>query len=123
MNAFKFDPYAELAKIQNQTPTPAIVATPATEQRPPVETVATVAGIAGSGRENENLAAPASDSATPAPDDPETYLAYVREHGITTYGVVAMGLRWAASRAWQAEAKLRASRRIKIDDRGRGVPT
>ncbi|MEM9061656.1 MAG: hypothetical protein AAGD13_14440 [Pseudomonadota bacterium] len=109
MNAFKFDPYAELAKIQNQTPTPAIVATPATELRPLVETVASVAGIAGSGRECEKLATSASDSATPTPDDPEAYLAYIREHGITTYGVVAMGLRWAASRAWQAEAKLRAS--------------
>lgn len=61
MSAFKFDPYAELARIQNQSPTPAIVATPATEQRLQVETVATVAGIAGSGVEIEKSSPGISD--------------------------------------------------------------
>ena len=49
MTEFAFDPYAALAKIQNQTLTPAIVATPATEYRPPVETLATLAALAGVG--------------------------------------------------------------------------
>lgn len=61
MNAFKFDPYAELAKIQNQNPEPAIVATLATEQRLPVETVAEIAGIAGSGVEIEKSSCPVVD--------------------------------------------------------------
>ena len=49
MSAFKFDAYAELAKIQNRNPAPATVATLATVEAKiqlQVETVAGVAGIA-----------------------------------------------------------------------------
>lgn len=50
MSAFKFDAYAELAKIQNRNPAPAAVATPATVEAKiqlQVETIAGVAGVAG----------------------------------------------------------------------------
>jgi len=52
MTEFAFDPYAALAKIQNQTLTPAKAAKAAKvapEYHPPVETLATLAALAGVG--------------------------------------------------------------------------
>lgn len=55
------------------------------------------------------------ESATPAPArvdglEPEAgaYLDRLRLHGPATYGAMAHALGWGATRAWRAEAKLRA---------------
>lgn len=58
----------------------------------------------------------------PSVDDPEAYLAHLQEHGPKPYGAVAAALGWGATRAWQAEARLRASGQITIDSSGRGAP-
>lgn len=51
--------------------------------------------------------------------DPDALLAHLRESGPTTYGAAASALGWGATRAWQAEARLRACRRVRIDHLGR----
>ncbi len=63
MTEFAFDPYAALVRIKERAPTPATVATPATEHPPPVETVAAVAGIAGGGVRNAESDGPVAASA------------------------------------------------------------
>ena len=45
----------------------------------------------------------------PNSSDPETYLDFLHIHGSTTYGAAATALGWGATRAWQAEARLRAA--------------
>ena len=57
--------------------------------------------------------------AAPSEGDPETLLAWLRLHGPSTYGAGAVALGCGATRAWQAEARLRASGRVQIDDMGR----
>lgn len=57
--------------------------------------------------------------AAPSESDPETLLAWLRLHCPSTYGAAAVALRWGATRAWQAEARLRASGRVWIDGTGR----
>ena len=57
----------------------------------------------------------------PPQDDQSAYLSHLREHGPKPYGAVASDLGWGATRAWQAEAKLRASGRIVLDAQGRGT--
>jgi hypothetical protein len=51
--------------------------------------------------------------------DSETYLAFLRVYGPTTYGVAAVALGWGATRAWQAEAKLRSTGRTAINSDGK----
>jgi hypothetical protein len=51
--------------------------------------------------------------------DPETYLAFLRSNGPTTYGVAAIALGWGATRAWQAEAELRSTGRTAINSDGK----
>lgn len=53
--------------------------------------------------------------------DPETYLAFLRSNGPATYGAAATSLEWGATRAWQAEAQLRATGRAAIDKSGKAV--
>lgn len=52
-------------------------------------------------------------------DDREQYLAHLREIGPTTYGAAATALGWGATRAWQAEARLRADGHVRIGKDGR----
>ena len=40
--------------------------------------------------------------------DPSAFLAFLRERGPLPYGAVARILGWGATRAWRAEAALRA---------------
>lgn len=54
----------------------------------------------------------------PAQGDPAAYLDHLRKHGPKPYGAMAFSLGWGATRAWQAEAKLRASGVITLDNRG-----
>lgn len=56
---------------------------------------------------------------TPSASDPETYLAFLHLHGTTTYGAAATALGWGATRAWQAEARLRAAGLVRQDGLGR----
>ena len=46
---------------------------------------------------------------TSSAPDPETYLAFLHASGPQTYGAAATALGWGATRAWQAEAQLRAA--------------
>jgi hypothetical protein len=58
-----------------------------------------------------------------AQSDPEIYLAMLRSNGPTTYGAAAVALGWAATRAWQAEARLRASGAVYYASNGKTYPT
>ena len=72
-----------------------------------------------------------SEGGTPAPTpraradglDPDAgaYLDRLRLHGPATYGAMASDLRWGATRAWRAEAKLRALGLIAYRE-GKAVP-
>lgn len=55
--------------------------------------------------------------------DPDTLLALLYRDGPSTYGAAATVLGWGATRAWQAEARLRAHGRVCHDARGRAHPT
>ena len=46
-------------------------------------------------------------------------LNHLDHHGPATYGLAAAALGWGATRAWQAEARLRASGLVTLDRRGR----
>jgi hypothetical protein len=63
---------------------------------------------------------PAPPAAIEMPD-PETYLAFLRSNGPATYGAMATSLGWGATRAWQAEARLRAMGCAVIDKSGKAV--
>jgi len=58
---------------------------------------------------------------TPSKADLETLLALLREHGPMTYGAAASTLAWGASRAWRAEAELRAKGSVRLDHLGRMI--
>jgi len=69
------------------------------------------------------------ERASPAPTradglDPDggAYLDRLRLHGPQSYGAMASALGWGATRAWQAEAKLRAAGLVVYQD-GKAVPT
>lgn len=51
--------------------------------------------------------------------DPEAYARHLRDNGPSTYGAAAAELGWGATRAWQAEARLRAAGRIRFDHLGK----
>ena len=54
--------------------------------------------------------------------DAGAYLDRLRLHGPATYGAMASTLGWGATRAWRAEARLRAARLVEMDKLGRAVP-
>lgn len=54
--------------------------------------------------------------------DAGAYLDRLHTHGPATYGAMATALGWGATRAWRAEAKLRALGLIRIGEFGRGQP-
>lgn len=56
--------------------------------------------------------------------EPDTgaYLDRLRIHGPATYGSMATALGWGATRAWRAEAKLRALGLVRLGDLGRADP-
>ena len=55
--------------------------------------------------------------------DAGTYLDRLRLFGPATYGAMASALGWGATRAWQAEAKLRAAGLVWMGPLGRAVIT
>ena len=100
-----FDARAKLAEIAGQPP--ATTATPATKQADPAPRVAEVASVATPPRSKSQPAPPArADGLEP---DAGAYLDRLRPHGPATYGAMASAMGWGATRAWRAEAKLRAA--------------
>jgi len=70
--------------------------------------------------------APRSESTARADGlDPDAgaYLDQLRLHGPATYGAMASDMGWGATRAWRAEAKLRAAGLVTMGELGRAVPT
>ena len=53
--------------------------------------------------------------------DPAALLALLRDRGPLSYGAAASALGWGATRAWLAEAELRAAGRIEHDRIGRAA--
>ena len=53
--------------------------------------------------------------------DASALAAHLGAHGPCTYGAAASALGWGATRAWQAEALLRAEGRIVFDGQGRAA--
>lgn len=54
--------------------------------------------------------------------DAHAYLAFLLRHGPATAGAAAATFGWHATRAWQAEARLRAARLVSMDALGQAVP-
>lgn len=53
------------------------------------------------------------------PSDPDKLLDHIRLHGPTTYGAAAIALGWGATRAGQAETRLRIEGSVQIEKDGR----
>ena len=117
-----FDARAKLAEIAAQpaatsatTATQAPAAPPVSqmsqvsqppEARKPTFHVASVASVATPPRSKPEAMPPArADGLDP---DAGAYLDRLHLHGPATYGAMAAALGWGATRAWRAEAKLRA---------------
>ena len=112
------DVRAKLAEIEGRSP--AAIATPATKQADPAPRLAEVASVATPPRPKSQPAPPArADGLEP---DAGAYLDLLREAGPQTYGAAASTLSWGATRAWRAEAKLRAAGLV-VYREGRAVPT
>lgn len=135
--AMWFDARAKLAEIAGQPPaTPATPATQAPaaravsqlsqvsqppEPRKPALRVASVATVATPPRSKSEPLPPArADGLDP---DAGAYLDRLHLHGPATYGAMASTLGWGATRAWQAEARLRATGLVRMGDLGRAVLT
>ncbi len=54
--------------------------------------------------------------------DAGKYLDFLHLHGPATYGASATALGWGVTRAWQAEAWLRAAGLVRYDGLGKAVP-
>ena len=132
-----FDVRAKLAEIEGRPP--ATSATPATqapaarpvsqmsqvsqppEARKPVSRVASVASVATPPRPKPDPAPPARTDGLDT--DAGAYLERLRLHGTATYGAMASDMGWGATRAWRAEAKLRAAGLVTMGELGRAMPT
>ena len=108
-----FDAHAKLAEIAGAPP--ATPATSATKQAAPLPRVASVASVATPPKPKSE---PAPVGADGLETDAAVYLGFLKEHGPQSYGAVARALGWGATRAWQAEARLRATGRIRHHDNG-----
>lgn len=54
--------------------------------------------------------------------DAGAYFDRLRTHGPATYGAIATAMGWGATRAWRAEAKLRALGLVRLGEFGRVHP-
>jgi hypothetical protein len=66
-------------------------------------------------------AAPPSKPHAGPQEDADALTAALRFHGPMTQGAAALALGWGATRAWQAEAQLRATGTVRLDGWGRAV--
>jgi hypothetical protein len=96
-----------------------------------VKSVKSVLSERGIDGDPPHIVASAARGAAPRPQgldtklsasDPESYLAYLRGKGPSTYGATAVALGWGATRAWRAEARLRAAGLAFLDKSGRAAP-
>lgn len=55
----------------------------------------------------------------PSASDPDIYLAHLHASGSTTYGAAAVALGWGGTRAWRAEARLRAAGLVRYGNDGK----
>ena len=94
------------------TLTHATIATLATNPRPALPRVAVVASVAAPQPQK-----PRADREA----DAGQLADLLSRTGPLTYGAAAMALSWGATRAWRAEAHLRATRRVTFDALGRAV--
>ena len=97
-----FDAHAKLAEITGGTP--ATSATTATPQAETPRHVAELASVAAPQRQK-----PQTARADGLDADAGAYLDRLRLNGPATYGAMASAMGWGATRAWQAEARLRAA--------------
>jgi hypothetical protein len=107
-----FDPYAKLAEIAGQS----LAAVAA--QAPQAQAVSQVSQV------SQRSDAPARNPRPPAradglDPDAGAYLDRLRLHGPMTQGAAARALGWGATRAWRAEATLRAAGAVRFDGCGR----
>jgi hypothetical protein len=117
-----FDVQQALAKLAGgdmppATLPPATTATTATRQSlsgPTLDAVATVANVAAPPARNREIGRAA---------DAERLAEMLATAGPTTYGAAAVALGWGATRAWQAEAHLRAAGKVRFDALGRAALT
>ena len=134
-----FDPWAALAAIRAEAPAGAIRASCAIPVCP--VNLDTACGgnpapdlACGAIRASRAIPSPltGTDTSAPAPGlevaalstsptDPAALFSYLRGAGPATYGAAAMTLGWGATRAWQAEAALRGSGRVRLDFLGRMI--
>jgi hypothetical protein len=116
-----FDPDAKLSEIEvGSTAIPATLAIPLL----PNSGIAEIAVQSPSNRVSCCPVAPTlidqrSDGLSP---DKGAYLNYLRIHGPATYGAMATAMGWGATRAWRAEAQLRALGLVRLGEFGRGYP-
>ena len=110
-----FDAHAKLAEITGGTP--ATSATTATPQAETPRRVAEVASVAAPQRQKPQTAR--ADGLDP---DAGALLDFLHIHGPSSYGAAATVLDWGVTRAWRAEAKLRAGGFVRLDSLGRAYP-
>lgn len=103
---------AELVGGDMPPSTLATVATIATHPRPTLSRVAVVASVA---------APPHQKPPESREVDAGQLAEFLLRSGPSTYGAVATALGWGATRAFQAEAHLRATGRVRFDGLGRAV--
>jgi len=130
-----FDARAKLAEIAGNPPATSATSATQAPAAPPVSQVsqvsqppeaqkpalrvASVASVATPPRVKSEPAPPArADGLGP---DAGAYIDRLRLHGAATYGAMASAMGWGATRAWQAEAKLRAAGLVLYRE-GRAVP-
>ena len=94
------------------TSIPATIATTATNLRPTLPRVAVVASVA---------APPVQKPRESREADAGQLAEFLLRSGPSTYGAAASALGWRATRAWRAEAHLRAAGRVRFDQLGRTV--
>lgn len=92
---------------------------PATPATLPASRLAGVASVAGARpAEQRNTLGTWADGLYP---DAAALAEALRLRGPMTYGTAASVLGWTATRAWQAEARLRAAGLVQFDDLGRAT--
>jgi hypothetical protein len=110
-----FDVSAAVVHLQSSDTATALIRM--TENKAPQ--IAEVAGIAGHHAPNAKPA-PIARADGLSPDAGE-YLDFLHLHGPSTYGAFATALGWGATRAWQAEARLRAAGLVRYDGLGKAM--
>jgi len=127
-----FDAHAKLAEIAGAPPATSATSATRTPMRRavsqlsqlsqdptaenPAPRVAIVASVATPPKPKAAPAPVRADGLTP---DAGAFLDFLREQGPHSYGAVARRLGWGATRAWRAEAELRAGGRIRHHEFGK----